>query len=160
MYYPLQYIEWSERQQREQGLIHEYPSLPQDELFLHKLVDAVKLNHRIWVHISHETQDDQRHVVYARPFAQELPEPYQESLGRVIAGQKDYPSRLEPEFWIWDGRDFMRRASYSSFMSTLDIARLLLDHYRVEQGYTYELLYTALDADRQKVMIFMRGVDL
>ncbi|GGJ04117.1 hypothetical protein [Paenibacillus hunanensis] len=160
MYYPLRYIEWSEQEERELGLIQEYPSVQQDELFLYKLVDSIKLNNRIWVHVSHETEDDKSHLIYVRPFAEELPAPYQKEMARVIAGQKDYPSRMVLEYWIWDGYQFVRRESGNSWMSALDIARVLLDHYRTEGDVTYELLYITLDADRQKVMIFMKEVNV
>ncbi|WP_046225903.1 hypothetical protein [Paenibacillus dauci] len=158
MQYPLRYIEWSEDKQLELGRIHEYPSMNSDELFVHKLVDAIKLNHRIWVHISHESEDTGQHIVYARPFAEELPYPYQKSLARIITGQKDYPSSLQPEYWVWNGDSFERISGYDYSMAALDIARRLLDHYWVENGVTYDMLYTVLDADRQKVMFFLSEV--
>ncbi|WP_322907355.1 hypothetical protein [Paenibacillus campi] len=160
MYNPLCYIEWSEQEERELGMIYEYAAVAQEELFLYKLVDSIKLHHRIWVHVSHETEDDQRHTIYVRPFADELPAPYQQQLARTISGQKDYPTRLELEYWLWNGRQFERREKATRWMSTLEMAKVLLDHYRTEAGITYELLYITLDADRQKVMIFMSEVDV
>ncbi len=160
MYYPLRYMEWSEQEERELGLIHEYLSIQKEHLFLYKLVDSIKLQHRIWVHVSHETEDDLRHIIYMRPFADELPAPYQKELARTISGQKDYPASLELEYWIWDGHHFVRRPSQGAWMSPLDMAQVLLDHYRTEGNITYELLYITLDIDRQKVMVFMREVNI
>ncbi|MFD1887149.1 hypothetical protein [Paenibacillus wenxiniae] len=160
MYYPLRYIEWSEQEERELGLIQEYPSVQADELFLYKLVDSIKLNHRIWVHVSHETENDRSHLIYVRPFGDELPAPYQKEMARIINGQKDHPSRMVLEYWIWDEYQFVRHDPANNWMSALDIARVLLDHYRTEGDTTYELLYITLDADRQKVMIFMKEVNV
>lgn len=159
MYYPLRYIEWSEAKQAEIGEVHHIHSLSQEELFVHKLVDAVKLNDRIWVHISHESVDHEKHTIYLRPFAEELPSMYQRSLATTISGQKDYPSSLSPEYWLWDGKAFQRRHAIDSYVAPLDLALRLLDHYLVQQDITYDILYTVLDADRQKVMIFLSEVN-
>lgn len=159
MYYPLRYIEWSETKQMEVGEVYQIHSLSQEELFVHKLVDAVKLNHRIWVHVSHESIDHEKHTIYLRPFAEELPATYQRSLATTISGQKDYPNGLAPEYWLWDGTQFQRRDAINSYVSPIHLALRLLDHYLVQQDITYDILYTVLDADRQKVMIFVNEVN-
>lgn len=159
MYYPLRYIEWSETKQMEVGEVYQIHSLSQEELFVHKLVDAVKLNHRIWVHVSHESIDHEKHTIYLRPFAEELPATYQRSLATTISGQKDYPNGLAPEYWLWDGTQFQRRDAINSYVSPIHLALRLLDHYLVQQDITYDILYTVLDADRQKVMIFLNEVN-
>ncbi|WDF50588.1 hypothetical protein PQ460_21890 [Paenibacillus sp. KACC 21273] len=159
MYYPLRYIEWSETKQMEVGEVYQIHSLSQEELFVHKLVDAVKLNHRIWVHVSHESIDHEKHTIYVRPFAEELPATYQRSLATTISGQKDYPNGLAPEYWLWDGTQFQRRDAIDSYVSPIHLALRLLDHYLLQQDITYDILYTVLDADRQKVMIFLNEVN-
>ncbi|MGV7114827.1 hypothetical protein [Paenibacillus kyungheensis] len=159
MYYPLRYIEWSETKQMEVGEVYQIHSLSQEELFVHKLVDAVKLNHRIWVHVSHESIDHEKHTIYVRPFAEELPATYQRSLATTISGQKDYPNGLAPEYWLWDGTQFQRRDAIDSYVSPIHLTLRLLDHYLVQQDITYDILYTVLDADRQKVMIFLNEVN-
>ncbi|WCT56295.1 hypothetical protein PQ456_01830 [Paenibacillus kyungheensis] len=159
MYYPLRYIEWSETKQMEVGEVYQIHSLSQEELFVHKLVDAVKLNHRIWVHVSHESIDHEKHTIYLRPFAEELPATYQRSLATTISGQKDYPNGLAPEYWLWNGTQFQRRDAIDSYVSPIHLALRLLDHYLVQQDITYDILYTVLDADRQKVMIFLNEVN-
>lgn len=159
MYYPLRYIEWSDTKQMEVGEVYQIHSLSQEELFVHKLVDAVKLNHRIWVHVSHESIDHEKHTIYVRPFAEELPATYQRSLATTISGQKDYPNGLAPEYWLWDGTQFQRRDAIDSYVSPIHLALRLLDHYLVQQDITYDILYTVLDADRQKVMIFLNEVN-
>lgn len=159
MYYPLRYIEWSETKQMEVGEVYQIHSLSQEELFVHKLVDAVKLNHRIWVHVSHESIDHEKHTIYVRPFAEELPTTYQRSLATTISGQKDYPNGLAPEYWLWNGTQFQRRDAIDSYVSPIHLALRLLDHYLVQQDITYDILYTVLDADRQKVMIFLNEVN-
>jgi len=159
MYYPLQYIEWSETKQMEVGEVYQIHSLSQEELFVHKLVDTVKINHRIWVHVSHESIDHEKHTIYLRPFAEELPATYQRSLATTISGQKDYPNGLAPEYWLWDGTQFQRRDAIDSYVTPIHLALRLLDHYLVQQDITYDILYTVLDADRQKVMIFLNEVN-
>ncbi|KQY82283.1 hypothetical protein ASD24_15485 [Paenibacillus sp. Root52] len=65
-----------------------------------------------------------------------------------------------PEYMLWNGHSFEELTLTESSVYTMEIAEQLLDHYMVRSGKTYEFLYSVLDADRRKVLFFMKEVDL
>ncbi|OMF08566.1 hypothetical protein BK131_26030 [Paenibacillus amylolyticus] len=64
------------------------------------------------------------------------------------------------EYMLWNGRSFQELELTVSSTYTMELAEQLLDHYMVRGGKTYEFLYSVLDADRKKVLFYMKEVDL
>ncbi|NUU77206.1 hypothetical protein HP552_18480 [Paenibacillus xylanilyticus] len=64
------------------------------------------------------------------------------------------------EYMLWNGKAFQELELADSSSYTMELAERLLDHYMVRSGTTYEFVYSVLDADRRKVLFFMKEVDL
>ncbi|KLU58039.1 hypothetical protein EL84_04475 [Paenibacillus sp. VT-400] len=64
------------------------------------------------------------------------------------------------EYMLWNGSSFQELELTVSSTYTMELAEQLLDHYMVRAGKTYEFLYSVLDADRKKVLFYMKEVDL
>ncbi|MNC77654.1 hypothetical protein D3C75_1296610 [compost metagenome] len=69
-------------------------------------------------------------------------------------------SMYSPEYMLWNGKAFQELELADSSSYTMELAERLLDHYMVRNGTTYEFVYSVLDADRRKVLFFMKEVDL
>ncbi|WP_202894971.1 hypothetical protein [Paenibacillus sp. 23TSA30-6] len=132
-----------------------------DELFLRKLVDATRLDGRLWAHISNESEDHTEHSVYVTEFTGEGAKPYGASItDLVLAGEGGYASSFSAFYWEWHEPAFRRMEQREGSVFTLELAQRLLDHYTVLGGKTYEFIYSVLDAQLKKVHLFVKEVDL
>ncbi|TFE28135.1 hypothetical protein [Cohnella luojiensis] len=154
---PLAYLEWSESLGRvEQHLLDAYVS--REELFLRKLVNATVIRNRMFEHSSNESESNRRHAVYVKPFREFDIATYGTAIWKHAFEFCDISDSLEAVFCIWHNGDFVAEPMTFGLLEPMDIAQLLLDHYLIEMGKTYEVLYTVLDNERKKVLFFLKEV--
>ncbi|QMV43426.1 hypothetical protein [Cohnella cholangitidis] len=153
----LDYREWSEALGRvEQGLldIHVSP----EELFMRKLVNATVIRNRMFEHTSNESENNREHTIYAKPFRDHEVDTFGPAIWKSAFEFVDVSRTFEPVFCVWHNGDFVVKQMMYGIAQPMDIARLLLDHYLIEYGRTYEVLYTLLDHERKKVLFFLKEV--
>jgi hypothetical protein len=152
----LNYQEWSEalgRVERELLDIHVSP----EELFMRKLVNATVIRNRMFEHTSNESENNREHAIYAKPFRDHEVE-YGPAIWKSAFEFVDVSRTFEPAFCVWQNGDFTVKPMLYGISQPMDIAQLLLDHYLIEYGRTYEVLYTLLDHERKKVLFFLKEV--
>ncbi|WP_219837364.1 hypothetical protein [Paenibacillus sp. R14(2021)] len=153
----LTYQEWDEPSRRVVRTLHA-SSMFAEDLFVRKLVNGTVIRNSLYHHTSHESEDEQRHFVYAALFRSSDLELYGAHVQDVLFERCDRAARLEAEFLFWHSGRFEHGEPLYRLYRPLEIAQLLLDHYFVQQGTTYESLYTAYDDDRNKVIFFLKEV--
>ncbi|MBP3964141.1 hypothetical protein [Paenibacillus lignilyticus] len=149
------YQEWDESTQRVVRTLKQY-SLDTDELFVRKLVNATVIQNRLLHHSSHESEDTGVHHIYAASFQAGDLDGYGAEVKPALLERCDRSVFLETEFLYWNGRNFDLGEQLVRTTGSQDIARLLLDHYLVKQNRTFESLYSVLDDDRNKVVLYMK----
>lgn len=147
------YLEWNERESRVERIVQEF-QIQRAELFVRKLVNATVIHNAVYEHTSNETDDRSQSTVYVRPYSEnEIPE-HGEIIRSTIFEYCDISSEGEIEFYhLLDGS--ARRLWKSAISTPLEAAEVLLDHYRFVSGGSYELVYSVLDTDRNKVLVFL-----
>ncbi|MCW3793027.1 hypothetical protein OM416_15660 [Paenibacillus sp. LS1] len=153
------YRSWSDDRQAETGVL-EQASVTRDELFMRKLVDATLVKNKLWAHLSNECQDGLEHAVYVTAYDQQMPDEYGAAIADAALAMCKMSSMYSAEYMLWNGRSFQELELTASSTYTMELAEQLLDHYMVRDGKTYEFLYSVLDADRKKVLFYMKEVDL
>ncbi|WP_339190727.1 hypothetical protein MKX33_12460 [Paenibacillus sp. FSL R5-0490] len=153
------YRSWSDDRQAETGVL-EQASVTRDELFMRKLVDATLVKNKLWAHLSNECQDGREHAVYVTAYDQQMPDEYGAAIADAALAMCKMSSMYSAEYMLWNGRSFQELELTASSTYTMELAEQLLDHYMVRSGKTYEFLYSVLDADRKKVLFYMKEVDL
>lgn len=138
----------------------EQTSVTRDELFMRKLVDATLVKNKLWAHLSNECQDGREHAVYVTAYEQQMPDVYGAAIADAALAMCKMSSMYSAEYMLWNGRSFQELELTASSTYTMELAEQLLDHYMVRSGKTYEFLYSVLDADRKKVLFYMKEVDL
>ncbi|GAS84345.1 unknown protein [Paenibacillus amylolyticus] len=138
----------------------EQTSVTRDELFMRKLVDATLVKNKLWAHLSNECQDGREHAVYVTAYEQQMPDEYGAAIAEAALAMCKMSSMYSAEYMLWNGRSFQELELIASSTYTMELAEQLLDHYMVRDGKTYEFLYSVLDADRKKVLFYMKEVDL
>lgn len=138
----------------------EQTSVTRDELFMRKLVDATLVKNKLWAHLSNECQDRREHAVYVTAYDSQMPDEYGAAIADAALAMCKMSSMYSAEYMLWNGRSFEELDLAESSTYTMELAEQLLDHYMVRSGKTYEFVYSVLDADRRKVMFFMKEVDL
>ncbi|SDD33000.1 hypothetical protein SAMN05428987_4526 [Paenibacillus sp. CF095] len=138
----------------------EQTSVTRDELFMRKLVDATLVKNKLWAHLSNECQDGREHAVYVTAYEQQMPDEYGAAIADAALAMCKMSSMYSAEYMLWNGRSFQELELTVSSTYTMELAEQLLDHYMVRGGKTYEFLYSVLDADRKKVLFYMKEVDL
>lgn len=151
----LRYCEWSNAEER---VVRDLLELPvgSDDLFMRKLVNATVLRNRLFEHSSHESEEGRLHTIYVKPFEGRELEKYGPQIEPPLSEHCDTAPAPEAEFLHWDGRRFRRGEPAAAPEGPLEIARLLLDHYVVANGRTHETIYSVFDADRNKVVFYMK----
>ncbi|SDW12818.1 hypothetical protein [Paenibacillus sp. CF384] len=153
----ISYQDWDESSQRVVRTLKQY-SVDTDELFVRKLVNATVIQNRLLHHSSHESEDTGVHHIYAASFQPSDLDFYGADIKPALLERCDRSVFLETEFLYWNGRTFELGEGLFPTHGSQDIARLLLDHYLVKQTRTFESLYSVLDDDRNKVVLFMKEV--
>ncbi|MEK4529448.1 hypothetical protein CXK86_05490 [Paenibacillus sp. BGI2013] len=153
------YRSWSDDRQAETGVL-EQASVTRDELFMRKLVDATLVKNKLWAHLSNECQDGREHAVYVTAYDQQMPDEYGAAIADAALAMCKMSSMYSAEYMLWNGSSFQELELTVSSTYTMELAEQLLDHYMVRGGKTYEFLYSVLDADRKKVLFYMKEVDL
>ncbi|MET1172165.1 hypothetical protein [Paenibacillus amylolyticus] len=153
------YRSWSDDRQAETGVL-EQASVTRDELFMRKLVDATLVKNKLWAHLSNECQDGREHAVYVTAYDKQMPEQYGAAIADAALAMCKMSSMYSAEYMLWNGSSFQELELTVSSTYTMELAEQLLDHYMVRGGKTYEFLYSVLDADRKKVLFYMKEVDL
>lgn len=138
----------------------EQTSVTRDELFMRKLVDATLVKNKLWAHLSNECQDGREHAVYVTAYEQQMPDVYGAAIADAALAMCKMSSMYSAEYMLWNGSSFQELELTVSSTYTMELAEQLLDHYMVRGGKTYEFLYSVLDADRKKVLFYMKEVDL
>ena len=138
----------------------EQTSVTRDELFMCKLVDATLVKNKLWAHLSNECQDGREHAVYVTAYEQQMPDEYGAAIADAALAMCKMSSMYSAEYMLWNGSSFQELELTASSAYTMELAEQLLDHYIVRDGKTYEFLYSVLDADRKKVLFYMKEVDL
>lgn len=157
MHVPLQYEEWSESEKRVVRTLTQ-DQVPQEELFVRKLVNATVIRGHLYEHTANESEDGYRHLIYVQPFDTDQ-YTYGKALHDATFDACRVSSYLECEYVLWNGKAFKKAEFSLSVSSPIEIARLLLDHLIVIQDDTFEMVYSALDSDRGKVMIYLKRGD-
>lgn len=153
----LHYQEWSESLGRvEQELLEVYVS--REELFLRKLVNATVIRNRMFEHTSNESENNREHAIYAKPFRDHDVEAYGPAIWKHAFEFVDVGHSIEPVFCVWHNGDFTVKSMPYGIAGPMDISQLLLDHYLIEYGNTYEVIYTLFDHERKKVLFFLKEV--
>ncbi|GAK41385.1 hypothetical protein PUW24_05705 [Paenibacillus urinalis] len=155
MHVPVIYEHWSESDKK---VIEPLTQLhvSQEELFVRKLVNATIIRGELYEHTANESEDGHRHLIYAKKFN---PEDYSYGKALYEAAFDAYQvssGSIACEYVLWKGRSFQSFELNIPLSSTMDIARLLLDHYLVHRDETYESVYTVFDTDRSKVVLYLK----
>ncbi|MDK8190342.1 hypothetical protein QP794_09605 [Paenibacillus sp. UMB7766-LJ446] len=159
IYYSLTYRNWSDDRQVETGVL-EQVSVTRDELFMRKLVDATLMKNKLWAHLSNECEDRREHAVYLTEYNNQKPAEHGTAIADAALSMCKMSSMYSAEYMLWNGSAFQELDLAESSSYTMELAEQLLDHYMVRGGITYEFVYSVLDADRNKVLFFMKEVDL
>lgn len=153
----LSYLQWSEAMGRvEEQLLNVFVS--RDELFIRKLVNASVVRNRLLEHTSNESEDNRQHAIYAKPFQDADLPVYGHEVWRTVFDLCDVGFRIDALFFVWENGRFAEQKFTFYASSETDIAQLLLDHYLVESGRSYEVVYTVFDHERKKALFFLKEV--
>lgn len=150
---PLFYLEWDDFRSEASPFPSAQLAVEQGELFLRKLVNATWIDQRVWEHISHETDEHGQGLVYVKPWKAEL-----HSYGTAMEAmlhQGYQPSADYRVEWIRLEAEKGQVIHSQSYSDPLQVAELLLDHYRSVNGRDYEIHYAIYDQNRRNTTIFL-----
>lgn len=157
IYYLLKYVIWPEEQREKSKLIDE-SSVSQDELFIRKLVDATLLSDQLYIHLSHESDDQAGELIYITPFNSEDLETYGNAVESTINTNSVVSSRVE--YLLWNGASFQAPQQLFPLPTfKRDIAAYLLNHYLVFSNITYEVLFSIYDKAKDRVLLFLKEAE-
>jgi len=155
----ISYHEWSELEGKVTKDLEEQ-SVSNADIFVRKLVDATVLRNQLYEHTSYESENSHRHLIYAKPFNESDYEEFGPSIKPPLSEYCAPSYTLETEFLYWNAYQFERGNRIRFSNDALEIAKLLLDHYIVDNEKTFETLYTVFDPMRSRVMFYMKEVSL
>lgn len=159
MKYPVIYLEWSEPEQRVLRTVADTEAA-QGDLFVRKLVNATLFRNGLYEHSANECEEGLRHHIYAKRYREDDDPLYGHAIRTALQECCTVSEFMEAEFLLWNGIRFhpcsLRRLAPAA---PLEFAQLLLDHYIVTEGHTYETVYTVYDMDRSKIVIFLKEVN-
>ncbi|WP_028544091.1 hypothetical protein [Paenibacillus taiwanensis] len=152
----LRYIEWDEEAQLERGELSNW-SVSRNYLFICKLADATVLRNRLWEHTSHETDQYGQATIYVREFRGQLPNDRTNAVKHTIFQTAcDVADPFEMVWYVYDrDQNTFQDAGTERPSDPLQAAFVLLDHYTYWRGMEVEMLMTVLDADRNKLLLFV-----
>ncbi|RIE00204.1 hypothetical protein D3H35_29645 [Cohnella faecalis] len=153
------YREWSDSEDRVLRSIQE-EAVPNEEIFLRKLVNATVIRNQLYEHTSNESEEGARHIVYAKPFNENDLELYGAHIKAPLFEQCVRSACIEAEFLYWtETTMFQRRDALAPERELIEISQLLLDHYLILGGRTCETVYSVFDTDMNKVILYLREVE-
>ncbi|MNM91947.1 hypothetical protein D3C76_53770 [compost metagenome] len=153
------YQEWSEPEGRVLSVLQE-KRVPGEEIFLRKLVNATVIRNQVYEHTSNESEVGERHNVYVKPFDEDDLELYGVHIKSSLFENSARSIRIETEFLCWEETGFERREVLAPIRDLYEISQLLLDHHLVIRGNHYEILYSVLDTDMNKVNFYLKEMGL
>lgn len=122
------------------------------------MVDATLLSGQLFVHLSHESDDQSGEFIYVTSFNPEEVETYGNAIESAVKSSSVGFSRIE--YLLWDGTAFQtpdRLFPAPTFKR--DIAAYLLNHYLVFSSLTYEILFSIYDPTHDRVLLFLKEAD-
>lgn len=138
----------------------EQSSISQDELFVRKLVDATLLSDQLYVHLSHESDDQAGEFIYITPFHSEELETFGGAIQSAVDINANSITSSRIEYLLWNEDSFgppQRLFPVPTFKR--DIATYLLNHYLVFSDVTYEVLFSIYDPKRDCVLLFLKEAE-
>ncbi|WP_226383534.1 hypothetical protein [Paenibacillus massiliensis] len=126
---------------------------------MRKLVDATVITGKLWLHLSNES-DGRDHAVYVTDMQRQLPAEYGSAIIDAVKSPRSASLMFMAEYRLWNGRSFEDKELAGITAYTMELAERLLDHYMVHNGATYEFVYSVLDTEAKKVLLFMKEVNL
>ncbi|UHA72825.1 hypothetical protein [Paenibacillus sp. 481] len=153
----LRYAEW-EQSTGEISRIIDTWTVAASYSFICKLVDATVIANRLWEHTSNESEGSTKSTIYVRPWSGEVVSEYRAAIEHTLFhGACDVAEPFEVEWQMWQRDTGQFACSIKSKPPhSLDVASLLLDHYSEVDGISVDILYTVLDADRNKLLLFVQ----
>ncbi|MCG7406247.1 hypothetical protein MH117_02380 [Paenibacillus sp. ACRRX] len=156
----LRYVEWDEEAQLERGELSNW-SVSRDYLFICKLADATVLRNRLWEHTSHETDQYGQAIIYVRAYKGQLAPDVANAVKHTIFHTKcDVADPFEMVWYVYDRvQNTFQHAGTERPSEPLQAALVMLDHYMYWQNMEVESLMTVLDADRNKLLLFVERLN-
>lgn len=151
------YLEWSESNQKVTRELQQ-TTVPNEEICIRKLVNATMMRNQLYEHTSNESEDALYHFIYAKPFTDLDLAIYGGAIKPALSENCAPSSQLVPEFLFWNGYKFEHGRVLSQSTDLSELAQMLLDHYLVVRGRTYESLYSVFDTDRSKIVFYLKEV--
>ncbi|MCM3786136.1 hypothetical protein M3231_24560 [Neobacillus mesonae] len=155
MHVPVIYEHWSEEDNKVIGSLTQL-QVSQEELFVRKLVNATVIRGELYEHTANESEDGYCHLIYAKKFNPEDHNFGKALLDATFDAYQVSPGSISCEYALWKGRSFKPLELNITPSSAIEVARLLLDHYIVHREDTYESIYTVLDTDRSRVVLYLK----
>jgi hypothetical protein len=152
------YHEWSETERRAVQIVHQ-GTVSREEMFIRKLVNGTMIRNQLFEHSSNESENFELHHIYLLPFdgRKQL---YGDTIREAAFEYCSVSANIECEWKVYDGSKFRQADSIEPAANLLDIAQMLLDHYLIIEGHTYETIYSLFDSDRKKVIFYLSEADL
>jgi hypothetical protein len=154
----LSYQEWAEQDKRVVGyLLEQYVS--REELFVRKLVNASVIHNKLYEHVSNESENGTRHIIYASRFNREQDTVHGRYIEEPLFANSARSEQLSIVLLCWnDGR--FERSEFLTAPYDVPARTLLLDHYWVLYSVCYEIIYSVLDLDTNHVIFYLKEVSL
>jgi len=154
----LSYQEWVEQEKRVVSyLLEQYVS--QEELFVRKLVNATVIHNKLYEHVSNESENGTRHIIYASRFNKNQDAVYGRYIEEPLFANSARTDGLTIVLLRWSGKGF-ERSEYVNPPYDVPASTLLLDHYLVLYSVCYEIIYSVLDLDTNHVIFYLKEVNL
>ncbi|ANE46320.1 hypothetical protein SY83_08555 [Paenibacillus swuensis] len=149
----LTYCEWDEALSRVAGIWLKLP-VTREQLCIRKLVNATVLRNKAGEHTSHETDGAGESMIYVKPWTPASLPVYGEAVREALYEYSDIAEYGEVEYYRYRGERF-ERFLQQGMGEPYETVTILVDHYRNVQQTDYEIVYTILDTDRNKLLLFM-----
>lgn len=150
---------WSEKSRGDTQAV-EQSSISQDELFVRKLVDATLLSDQLYVHLSHESDDQAGEFIYITPFHAEELETFGCAIQSAIDLNVSSMASTRIEYLLWSEDSFQTPQQLFPVPTfKRDVATYLLNHYLVFGSVTYEVIFSIYDPKRDCVRLFLKEAD-
>lgn len=154
----LTYQEWSEPEQRViSQLLDQY--VAEEEIMVRKLVNATVIHNKLYEHISNESENGTRHIIYASRFNREQDAVHGRFIEDPLFANSASSEQLGIVLLRWNGNGF-EKSDFFTPPYAAAASMLLLDHYLVLYSVCYEIIYSVLDLDTNHVIFYLKEVNL